>query len=441
LPTASLLGFIVFQSNENQVNEMKEVAYPKYRWFVLAAMTVVSIANVILFFSVAILIEPMSKTMGLSLGETSGLVMGVPNLVMAISTMVSGALVDRFGVNRTWIAGIAMQIVASLLVPVFGGSYLGMAVIRLLQGLGAGPLMAAGALLVAQWFPIKERGIVMGLGSASVPAALAIGFAFVPLALQKTGSWQTAMAWVSIFSFIALGLWLVVVAGPNPPVVEREAFSGQPGSSSNEFKKALLMPATWSAVLCVFWFCWQFQAFTSLTPNYLAMHRPFGIGMGTMKAGTLMAAVQMLVLAGSILGGVITLKVFRGQPRPLVMISFFVSAVLYYAISFQAVNSVTPLLTVFLLLTGFALSTINPHVFTFIANNYPQAIIGKLGGMVMGVGVFGGVAGIAVGSYALHLTGFYQLTITITGAVGLIGFLTSVCLKAERPSAVKTDAA
>jgi MFS family permease len=171
-----------------------------------------------------------------------------------------------------------------------------------------------------------------------------------------------------------------------------------------------------------------------LTPNYLAMHRPIGAGMGPMKAGTLMATVQILYIVGSILGGAITERVFHGRPRPLMMISFVVAAVFYSSVRVPSVNAVPTLLTGCLLLTGFALSTVNPQAFTFIAKNYPHAIIGKLGGLVIGVGIFGGVAGVAVGSYALHVTGFYQVPISIAGAVGLIGFLTAIALKAVRPS-------
>ena len=66
---------------------------------------------------------------------------------------------------------------------------------------------------------------------------------------------------------------------------------------------------------------------------------------------------------------------------------------------------------------------INPVAMAFIAKHYPEQVVGRICGMAQGIGMFAGTAGVTLGATALHVTGHYQMSITIVVVVGVFGCL------------------
>ena len=419
---------------------MKESAeYPRYRWFVLATLFVLTVAHAIIMISPAPLIGVISKSMKLGLGPSTGMFMGIFNLALALSCIGGGFLCDRFGLVKTYFWSCLLLIVPTLALPYCGESLTGAITVRILQALGSGPINASVSAVAALWFPPSQRGIVTGLQGTGVTMGIAVGFVASPAALAASGNWQTAMAWQAASAFLALAMIIIFAFGPKPPRQQHTVVCAARGSENGDFKLAMRQPASWFGVFVIFVVCWVLSAFNDLTPAYFAIEPPVGIGYGAMTAGKLMMAVQIAFMVGSAVVGLAFEKIFREKAPPVIMIGLFFFALFAVSIMLPAVYGSMPVLIACLVIAGFFESWVVPTVFAFIALSYPAHIVGKLTGMWFGIGLFGGTIGVIVGATALHHTGNYHTSIIIVGAVALIGVVLGVFLKPP-PVFCETDA-
>jgi MFS family permease len=229
------------------------------------------------------------------------------------------------------------------------------------------------------------------------------------------------MAWEAVFTVIAMVLALVVALGPKPPVTHSCEASEKLGINPAELKEALMSACMWSCVAGVFLLSWIFQAVNDLTPSFLAIKPPVGLGMGPLGAGQMFTIVQIAFMVGAISSGIISERIFGGRARPVVILGFLVTAVTSVMLQFTKVTSNMPFLVIDLILLGFFMALVNPQIYAFISKNYPEHLTGKLGGFVTGIGIFGGTAGVAAGATALHMTGMYVLSINIVMLVAIVG--------------------
>lgn len=399
------------------------IKYPGFRWFVAITYVVVIISSALALISIAPLMGEVAHTIGLDIGTTAGIVMSTFNLLVAFGAIAGGPIIDKFGVVKVWFGCLALLLIGALLTPVLGTSGQGMFIIRCIQGAGTGPIMGCAAALAAQWFPAKERGILTGMQGLSMGAGVAVGTIIGPALATATGSWQTGLAWESVITMVAVVMAVIIVLGPKPPVVVEET----PKSltvAAKDFKTAMLQPATLGALICCFGLSWVFQAMGDLTPSYLAIASPVGLGKGALLAGTIFSAFSFAFMIGAMAGGVITLKVFKGKAKYTILIGFIMSAITVYGLKLSEITSSQSTLVIVLIICGFFMALVQPPVYAFIAVHYPEHIVGKVGGTITGLSIFGGVAGATAGAYFLHATGRYMMgmnTIVVVCLIGLIG--------------------
>lgn len=397
------------------------VKYPGFRWFVGITFVVVIISSALSLISITPLLGEVAKTIGLDIGVTAGIVMSTFNLLVAFGAIAGGLIIDKFGVIKVWFGCLALLLIGQILIPFLGGSGKGMTIIRVIQGAGSGPIMGCAAALAAQWFPKKERGILTGMQGLAMGAGVAIGTTLGPVLAKAAGSWQKGLAMEGIFTAVALVMVIIVAMGPKPPVVEEITESSDSLNIAQEVKTAMLQPATFGALICAFGLAWIFQAFNDLTPSFLAIPAPVGLGKGALLAGQMFSIVSIAFMIGSMGGEFITEKIFKGSVRSTVLAGFIVSAVTVYGLKITGIVSSQGLLMVDLIICGLFMSFIQPQVNAFVAKNYPGHITGKVGGTIYGLSVFGGVGGATAGAYFLHSTGRYMMSITVIIIVCVIG--------------------
>ena len=408
---------------------MEEVIYPKYRWFILVTLCIVQATAVMALVCPTTMIGEISRTMGLDMGVITQITMVAVQIIIGISAFFGGGAVDHFGAYRVWTGCSILFIIGSLLVPVIGNTMWGMLLIRLIQGFGAGPIMATSPLVAAQWFPPRERGIIIGFQGAAVSAGAIVSLNFVPFVFQRTGSWQAALSWLVVFFVITLILSLIVVLGPKPPEKNVTLHPDISGVKKGDIIKAFRLPATWSALFCGLWFSWVVRIFNDVITNYLAVDPPVGAGLGPAGAGGMMSGVNAVFIITALASGFILEKVFRGRLKALVLLGFILSAVLWFSIKFPAVYSNILILSACMWLGAFGIALTSPLIMTFISKSYPEGIMGKLGGLMIVFNQAGIFIGIAAGSLALSITGSYDVAIYLVGAGSFLGFLSAFLLK------------
>lgn len=403
------------------IPNMPDVQYPAYRWFVLFALSMVAMATVANIVAPATMIGEISKTTGLSMGVAAIAAMGMIDLSTGLSGLIGGFCADRFGVGKVWIAGFILLIIGSLLLPVYGNTFMGIALIRILHGCGAGPIIATSPLVAMQWFPPKDRGLIIGVQGTMISVGAASSLMFVPSIFAATGSWSTALAWMALYSTIGLLISIAITVGRKPPVMDMPPPPDGDALGLGEIRRILLKPMTLAALAAGFFFSWEVRAFNDLIPNYLAVAQPAGLGMGPVSAGKMMSVVQIGFMIGPLIGGFLVERIFRGSVRFLLMMVFAISAVAAYALVVPSVVADATVLLGALAVCGFAMSIASPQIMTFVVHTYPQHLVGKLGGIIMGFNILGGVAGVGACSYALHISGGYHTTIQLIALAPLLG--------------------
>jgi MFS family permease len=408
---------------------MEDVAYPKYRWFILVSLCIVQATAVMPLVCPATMIGEISRTMGIDMGMTTQITMVAVQIFIGIAAFFGGRAVDRFGAYRVWAGCSILFIIGSLLVPVIGNTPWGMLLIRLIQGFGAGPIMTTTPLVAAQWFSPNERGIVIGFQGATVPLGAIVSLNFVPFVFRKTGSWQAAIAWLAVFFALTLILSLIVSLGPKPPVKSVALPPDASGADGSDLKKAFRLPATWAALLCSLWFSWDVRLFNDVITNYLAVDPPVGAGLGPAGAGGMMSGVNAIFIFTAVVSGFMLEKVFRGRLRALVLLGFILPSILWLSIKFSSVHSNILILSACMWIGAFGIALTSLLIMTFFSKSYPEGIMGKLGGLMIVFNQVGIFIGIAAGSFALSITGRYDIAIYLVGAGAFMGFLSAFLLK------------
>jgi MFS family permease len=116
-------------------------------------------------------------------------VMNAELLPLAALTLVAGALGDRFGQKRIFLAGIALYGLGATAIG-FAPSFAPLIVGRFLQGLGEALILPNGLSVLGQAFPADKKARAVGIWSAA--AAVASGVApAIAGAILDHGSWRT----------------------------------------------------------------------------------------------------------------------------------------------------------------------------------------------------------------------------------------------------------
>jgi len=173
------------------------------RWSLVAAIAGSTMAFVDSTI-VNVALPVMEREMGATVGEMQWVVESYA-LMLASLVLVGGALGDRLGRRRVFVAGVAWFALASAACGAAPsvGSLIGA---RAVQGVGAAMLVPGSLALIGAAYPEKTRGAAIGTWSAATSIAAAIG--------PVLGGWVVAHAsWRWLFFFnVPLGAAVAILA-------------------------------------------------------------------------------------------------------------------------------------------------------------------------------------------------------------------------------------
>jgi MFS family permease len=399
--------------------------YPNTRWLMGAAVIAGQVTIGATMICFAPILGIISKDLGVSVGEISAAAMGTVIMAAAFSSIISGAVLDRFGVPRSIAVGALITTIGMLLAPVFDNSIQQIVLVRILIGVGWGPVSACTSSVAARWFPEEQRGMFAGMVGAGISFGIIIGFIITPAFIHSVSHWSYAIRMVAVVPAIFFVLSLISNFLSEPEVQETIVSEKESSKLSSDMALAFKSPVTYIGIVSMFLFTWVMNAFNDLTPGFIAIEPPIGLGLGPVTAGQFMSAVQVGMLIGSAASGFILMKLFKGKIKPVMVVGFLFAAIFMFSVRLPVINSTSALLAICLFGAGFFEAFIIPMVTTFIATNYPSAITGRIFGITFGISLFGGSIGVFVGSTFLHITGTYLASIAIVTVVGLLGMLTS----------------
>ncbi len=400
--------------------------YPKYRWFPLTTLIAAHILQGMALIGPTPLVGSIAETLNFNLGAATAAAMLPFALMVAIGGLISGMVIDRWGLAKTYVLFCSLETVAALLLSVWGTSVTGLIILRGMQGLGCGPIAASAPKLASEWFPRTQRSMVQGVTGASLSLGIALGLNIGPV-ISEIRDWNTALTVLGGLMIIAVISSVIFIFGPESPGSIADQATKE--DVSNDFKKVLGLPAFWMTFVAAFTLSWVMQGYQDLTPGHIAVPPPVGLGLGSVVSGQMMGLLVFAFILGSLSTPIIAEKIFKGRYGRVVTISFFLTAFFCLSVMCPLVKASIPVLVICLFLAGFFMGMPMANSMSFIANNYPEHITGSVGGFTFGLGIFGGTFGVAAGSIALHITGMYNVSIVIVGVVAIIGAIAGFGIK------------
>jgi MFS family permease len=406
------------------------IKYPAMRWLVLLAGGIAVLAGNMYIISFASILPDIAKDLGIDIGSATNF-MSVFMLASATFIIVGGMLCDRFGIFFVLILSALFASGGAILMPLMGHQYSTALLARIFEGIGTGFAYSLMSPIMATWFPPKEQGITAGLlGMASALGAV-ISYPLSSGLYAATGSWQEMSAWISIIGWAGFLLTLFLIFTPKPVLPSHFQAKDVP-PSGDTFKRQLTEPMTWICMLVVFFAAWQLQTIYNITPTYLAAETPLGLGLGHMTASKLMLGASIAGVIAPVLSGIIQDKVLKSNARPFMFIGYVLCCVFMYFLLLPAINGHKGFLLLSIILAATGVAVLYAALPLFVSLNYPLQVMGKVFGIVFGLGAFGGAIGLFVAGAAVDAKGNYHLAITAISLAALTGFICVIFLRRWR---------
>ena len=273
---------------------------PRYRWLLLAAVMVGTMASIMSSTIINVAIPDMSRHFALGQGRAQWATSGFM-VAMTVAMLTTPWLLGRYGYRRTYV-GCMLLLLAGGIVGGLASDFGLVLAARVAEGLAAGAVQPIAAIVIMRAFAPHEQGRASGLFGMGVVLAPAVGPSVGGLLVDLFG-------WRSIFFMVVplclLSLWMayryVPDAAPGGVAADRNgqmidwrglllAGAGTlcllnglvalHGQSSNAVQAALLLGAALAA-LALFLLWQRRMAATGREPLIrlaLFAHRPFAMG-------------------------------------------------------------------------------------------------------------------------------------------------------------------
>ncbi|WP_168771614.1 MDR family MFS transporter [Alkalihalobacillus alcalophilus] len=142
---------------------------------------------------------------------SAGWIITIFMVAMGMTVPVTGYLGDRFGKKRTYLIGLALFVVGSI-IGTFSWNLSSLITFRALQGIGGGIMMPLSMALIFEAFPKRERGLATGVWGIASMMAPTIGPTIGGILLETT-SWH--YLFITNAPFGLIGLWFAWKYLPN----------------------------------------------------------------------------------------------------------------------------------------------------------------------------------------------------------------------------------
>jgi MFS family permease len=176
----------------------------RYRWFIVFLLFAITAVNYIDRAAISYAIPLIERELRLS-PERAGAVLGAFGLGYAITTLLGGFAVDRYGA-RIVLTVAALLWSLSIGATGLAGSLAVLYAARVLLGVSEGPNFPALTGAVSHWLSPHERATALGNALLAVPLALACGG---PIVAQLLGwlDWRATFAVLFVLSVCWVPLW------------------------------------------------------------------------------------------------------------------------------------------------------------------------------------------------------------------------------------------
>lgn len=364
---------------------------PGLRWWIAGLIFLATFINFLNRLIVAVLAPVITVQLGLTNSEFAGLTT-VFLIAYTISQGLSGKLYDRIGTRRGFTFSIVVWSLASI-AHAFARSYGGLLALRFALGIGEAGNWPGAAKVIAEWFPVRQRALGMGIFNSGTSLASVAAPGLI-IWIQLRFGWQAAFLFLGGAGFLWLVLWLHFYQPPDRhpnlsraeyALIQEDRESGR--SSPIAWREVLRRREAWAIVLARFCADPVWWLYITWLPLYLYSVRHFSLRQIGLFAWLPFVAAD----AGSLLGGWLSGHLIaRGWSTDRARKSVMLGGVLCMSAGIFAAGAQSAMLALALIaivLFGFQ-AWIN-NVQTLPSDYFPGAAVGSvsgLGGVGAGIG-------------------------------------------------------
>ena len=181
------------------------------RWWIAALIFFATLINFIDRLTISILAPVITAQLHLTNFQFARLTTWFL-IAYTISQGVSGKVYDRIGPRRGFTISILIWSLAAC-AHAFARGLISLSCFRFILGIGEAGNWPGAARVIAEWFPLRQRAIGMGIFNSGVCVGSIIAPPLI-VWLQLTFGWQATFLFTGSLGFIWLSLWLLFYESP-----------------------------------------------------------------------------------------------------------------------------------------------------------------------------------------------------------------------------------
>jgi predicted MFS family arabinose efflux permease len=332
----------------------------------------------------------------------------------ALISLPAGTLADRWGVKRLLVLGQAL-IGVGLLAASTAGSYPAFVALMIAAGFGYGILNPTSTKAVMGWSPPAHRATLVGFKQVGLPFGGVLGAALLP-ALALLLGWRPAVIVGAVL--VIAGAVTTLAMYRDPPDAPPVAAAGTRGAVAT----VLASRDLWLLSLAT----GIFAAMQTVWMSFLVLYLESAAGLSLLAASRCLALAQVGGMAGRVLFGLLSDRLFAGRRRLPLLLAGAGSAMCTLAIA--GTGSGASLAWLAALAFAFGVVGIG---WNGVQHTWMAELAGpRAAGTAVGLGLAVASAGVTLGpplfGYLAQVAGGYRgpwigLAATMLGAVALLG--------------------
>ncbi|MFB3825167.1 MAG: MFS transporter [Bryobacteraceae bacterium] len=188
------------------------------KWLVISLVFFATLINFLDRLTVSVLAPIIQQSLHLTNLQFAGISTWFL-IAYTASQGLSGRLYDRVGTRRGFSISVTVWSLAAM-AHSLARDVRGLSVCRFVLGLGEAGNWPGAAKVIAEWFPVEQRALAMGIFNSGA----ALGSAFVPpvvIWLQAQVGWQMTFLLTGSAGFLWLIAWLILYHDRGPAVTKQ----------------------------------------------------------------------------------------------------------------------------------------------------------------------------------------------------------------------------
>ncbi|NQS90748.1 MFS transporter [Patescibacteria group bacterium] len=388
------------------------VPVSRYRWVILILAYFCTLGLAFTFHSLPPILTLIIEELKLSHAE-AGLLMGLFALPTIFLAILTGLLLDRWGVFKIGVISLILVIIGMFIFAV-GGTFLYIGLGRVIAGSGATAISMVALKMLSQWFRRREVGTAIGISNTAMPVGAIICFTTFGKLGESLG-WRMPIFISVMIGIVGLAAFLILYK-PAPDLPQKiipDKGKKTTGLFSNLLK---IEVSIWLIGFCWMWFNASTISFLTFAPDFF-ISKGYSIGFAGFLISLLMWGLLILSpIIGHLIDKVNNNDVFIG-------VGGIILATAIYLVT-RSTNFLFPMVVM-----AVAMGLVPVSVLSFPSKILKSENLGLSFGILLTCASIGRVFSPYIAGLIRDKTGSYEISFIFLSILALLTTLTALILR------------